>query len=60
MKKGRLVIIKKTSKKGNPYYQLLVECERFKKYIFVNDIEFEYLMSKDMVDDLVDMTIDKK
>jgi len=44
----KLEVIKGTSKKGNTYYQLRISCDRFIKYLFITDIEAEYLISRDV------------
>jgi len=51
------ILIKKTSKKGHTYYQLLIQLGLIRKYIFITEIEVEYLLSKKLIDEERDETI---
>jgi len=53
----KVSLIKATSKKGNTYYQLLIQSNRFFKYEFITDIEAAYLLAEDKEIELIDKSV---
>jgi len=52
----KITLIRALSKKGNEYYQLLIQSNRFFKYEFISDIEAAYLLQEDKDLEIIDKT----
>jgi len=50
----KVSLIKGLSKKDNIYYQILIQCNRFFKYVFISDIEAAYLIQENPDIEIID------